>query len=216
MNKVVSNCSQSADTQNNGNPVDGFNWATQFVGLDLSLVSHRQDVSCAASGVRGFTRRNNSFAGQISGLEIGFVSSSSSIDAGSWSGPRGVLSFQGLNSEGVFGQKSYHIAPGHLNSGEWVVDFDSAVAVNDFWHDDENPNHHGDSETVEQGNQSFFGVAGLQERNESQGDDCISNDQVNPSGFAFENVHVLHDFEITGIMPLEREFTAFSPRKVAA
>jgi len=29
-------------------------------------------------------------------------------------------------------------------------------------------------------------------------------------------VSILHDFEITGSIPLKSEFTAFSPRKVAA
>lgn len=216
MNKVVSNCSQSADTQSDGNPVNGSDWATQVVGLDASLVTHCQDVSRAAGRVGGFTGSDDCFTGQISRFEVCLVSSASGEDARSWRSPGGILGVNSLDCERVLGQKSNHFRPRHFDRGEGIVDFDSSIVVDNLRHNQENPDNHGNSEAVEQGNQRFSGVAGLQEREESQGDDCVSRNKVNPTGFASKNVYVLHDFEITGIIPLKRELSAFSPRKVAA
>lgn len=216
MNKVVSNCSQGADTQNDGSPVYGLDWAIQFVGLDVSLVADRKQVCRPASGLGGFAWGNDSLAGQISRGEIGFMGSSRGKDARSWSGPRGVFGLQGLNCERVLGQKTDYLAPRNLNGGKWIVNLDAAVVVDDLRHDYKNPNNHGDGKTIEQGHDGLSGVASLKERKESQGNNRISGDQVNPTRFSSKDVFVLHDFEITGIIPLEREFTAFSPRKVAA
>jgi len=216
VNKVVSNCSQSADTQNDGSPVNGLDWATQFVGLDVSLVADCQQVSSSAGGLGGFAWGNDSLAGHISGSEIGFMSSSRGKNAWSWSSPGGVFSLDGLNGKRVLGQKTDYLSPRDLNGGEGIVDLDATVVVDNLWHDYKNPNNHGDGKTIEQGHDGLGGVASLQERKESQGNDQISGDQVDPTRFSSKDMFVLHDFEITGIIPLKREFTAFSPRKVAA
>ncbi|MEY4655152.1 MAG: hypothetical protein RL523_551 [Actinomycetota bacterium] len=216
MNKVVSNCSQSADTQNDGSPVDGFDWATQFVGLNASLIAHGQHVCCSASGIRGFARGNDCLASEISGFEVSFVSSTGSENAWSWGSPGRVLGSNGLNCKRVFSQVADDFRPRNLDCCEGIVDFDTLVAVNDLRHDNENPNNHRNGKAVEKANHGLFYIAGIEEREEGQGNNQVGGNQVNPTDLTSKNVHVLHNFEITGSIPLKSEFTAFSPRKVAA
>lgn len=216
MNKVVSNCSQSADTQDDGHPVDGFHWCTQLVGLDASLIAHGQDVRSSASRIRGLARGNDCLAGEISGFEVRLVSSSGSKNARSWSSPGRVLGSDGLNSKRVFSQVADDFGPGNLDGGEGIVNLDALVAVDDLRHDYENPNDNRNGKTVQKANYGLFYITGVEERKEGQGNNQVGSNQVNPTDLTSKDVSILHDFEITGLIPLKSEFTAFSLRKVAA
>lgn len=216
MNKVESQSQHSTSAQCNCSPVDGLLCASQLVGLDAFLIAHRQNVGCTAGGFWRFAGSDDSFAGEISRTEISFVGAASSENARCWSCPCGELGFQSLHRERVLSQKTGDMNPRNSNSGEWVVDLDSTVAVDDLGCDDENPNHDRNGKAITQSDYGFSDVTSLPKREKDQGNNEIGNNQVNPTRFALKNVNILHDFEITGITSPSREFAASSPRKVAA
>lgn len=216
MKEVIKSCKNCQDHQAYRNPVSCFLSSSQTIGLDVFLVSGRKHEGCPAGGIRGLAGSDDFFAVQISGREISFMGSSGCKDTWRRRSPRCELGVSSLNGEGISSQKTDDLGPRYSYRNEWVVDFDSAFAENNFGHNRKNPNHGSNGKPIAESNHSLGNVAGLEERKAGPKGDCDSDGQINPTRFTLENVYVLHSFEITGILDYKKASSAFPVRKVAA
>ena len=164
---------------------------TMFVG---------KDKSNTAFGSRGITWSND-FASFQAGSSVIRVMQSSSVEAaGSWSSPSGVSGVLDQNGEGVLGYEVIGSEPTNLNGAEWVMNFDANFGENNLWVNNQNPENRTKSETIDEGNSSFFGLSDVKEstggQSTNKNDDC----KISPVTSRAVNVFVRHDGQTTTVV----------------
>jgi hypothetical protein len=113
--------------------------------------------------------------------------------AGRWGSPRGEFFLSRNYSERVLGNKIFGAKPSHVDGLEWVMNFNSEVAVNNFglnhYHPDNGTNRNG----IYSCDDSSMDVANRDVRNSSEKTNEGDYSQIDPITAGPVNVRVSHD-----------------------
>ena len=201
MTKGIEQERSTAQAKCDGQPVELFDQviasSTLFDGIFTVLQSKYQ--SNTALGSRRVARSNN-FSGFQSGTSVIRGMESSGVDSiSSWGSPSGEFGFIDQNGERVLGHEVIGFQPTNFDSSKRVMNFDTGVGVDNFWMNDENPEDGYDSETVQEGDGSFFDHAGEVKRPCCQSADNNNQSKVSPVTSGAINVFVRHDGQTTTV-----------------
>lgn len=188
-------------TESQSQPVDLFDQviasSTLFDSFFAVLVG--QDQSDTAFGSRGVAGSDN-FTGFQSGSSVVRVVESSGVEStGSWGSPSGVGGVLNQNGEGVLGYEVIGSKPTNLDGSEWVMNFDTNFGEDNLWMNNQNPEDGAKCKTIDEGNETFFGLSDVKEstggQSTNKNDDC----KIGPVTSWAVNVFVRHDGQTTTV-----------------
>lgn len=159
----------------------------------ILTVSKGENQSSPAFGSRRVASSNDLSGFKASAFVVGVMDVSTNDSAGRWSSPRRELLLSRNNSESVLGNKVFSSKPANLDGLEWVMDFDSRVAVNDLGINHDHPHDCADSSSVYGCDEAIVDIANRKVRNSSENANESDYYQVNPVASSSINVRVSHD-----------------------
>ena len=195
MTKGINQYSYTDYADSNGKKVDlSFQVLASGTRFNRAFaVSESKDESSSAFGSRGVAGGND-FSGFESGSSVVRVMNVTANDsAGRWGSPRGEFLLSSDNCERELGNKVLGSKPSHMDGLEWVMNFNSLAAVNDFGLNHDHPQYCANCNGVHNGDESSRDIVNGEVRNSSEtaneGDYC----QIDPITFGSINVRVSHD-----------------------
>lgn len=112
---------------------------------------------------------SNDFSGFKSSASVVAVMNVSANDsAGRWGSPRGEFLLSGNNGESELGYEVFGAKPAHLNGLEWVMNFDSEIAVNNLGLNHDHPHNCTNSHGIYSCDESSMDIANGKVRNSSE------------------------------------------------
>jgi len=189
-------------TESQSQPVDLFDQviagSTLLDGIFTMFIG--KDKSNTAFGSRGITWSNDFTSFQAGSSVVRVMQSSGVEAAGSWSSPSGVSGVLNQNGEGVLGYEVIGSEPTDLNGAEWVMNFDANFGENNLWVNNQNPENRTKSETIDEGNSSFFGLSYVKESTGGQTTNKNNDRKIGPVTSWAVNVFVRHDGQTTTVV----------------
>lgn len=195
MNKGINQYSYTDYANGNGKKVElSFQVLASGTRFNRAFaVSQGKYESSSAFRSRGVACSND-FSGFKSGASVvGVMNVTANNSARRWGSPRGEFFLSRNYSERVLGNKIFGAKPSHVDGLEWVMNFNSGVAVNNFGLNHDNPNNGTNSNGIYNCDDSSMDVANRDVRNSSEKTNEGDYSQIDPITAGPVNVRVSHD-----------------------
>jgi hypothetical protein len=194
LNKGINQYSYTDNANGNGTKVNlSFQMLASGTRFNRAFaVSKSKYESSSAFGSRGVTGSYD-FSGFKSGASVVRVVDVATNDsAGRWGSPRRELLLSSDNSKRELGYKILSSKPANMHSLEWVMNFNSLAAVNNFGLNHDHPQDCANRNGICNGDDSSLDVTDRDVRNSSKNSNEGDNCQIDPVTAGSVNVRVSH------------------------
>ena len=155
-------------------------------------VSESKYQSSSALGSRGVAGSNDFSGFKSSASVVAVMNVSANDSAGRWGSPRGEFLLSGNNGESELGYEVFGAKPAHVDGLEWVMNFDSEIAVNNLGLNHDHPHNCTNGHGIYSCDESSLNIANGKVRNSSErandGDYC----QIDPITAGPIDINVSH------------------------
>lgn len=195
MNKGINQYSYTDYANGNGKKVDlSFQVLASGTRFNRAFaVPEGKYESSSTFGSRGVAGSND-FSGFKSGASVVRVMNVTANDsARRWGSPRGEFFLSSNNGERELSNEVFGAKPSHLDGLEWVMNFNSLAAVNDFGLNHDHPQDRANCNGIYNGDESSRDIVNGEVRNSSEKTNEGDYRQIDPITSGSINVRVSHD-----------------------